>query len=306
MSLDVAVLSDDELVVALATWSGRVAAGEAVLLGLLGELDARGAWAQVGVLSCAHWAAWKLGLTPTTAREKVRVARALRDLPLLAERMSQGQVSYSQVRAITRVATAADEADWIELARHTTAAQLVKTTRGVDRCRQDPQPEHAQPEAVSVSWSDDGYLLLKLRISPAHAPGVLARLEEAQTAEQTDRDRASAELAADLASRPDASAEASAPPFAEPYDYQEPTYPTLPPRVGLFDEHSPADHEALQAWHAERDRRRALRDAAHAWQEYVEQQTAARQLQNDRASLTDGLIRALTRPESLKNGVRYR
>jgi hypothetical protein len=124
MSLDVAALSDDELVVELATWSGRVAAGEAVVLRLLGELDVREAWGQVGVLSCAHWAAWKLGLTLTTAREKVRVARGLRDLPLLTERFSSGRVSYAQVRAITRVATAADEADWIELARHTTAAQL--------------------------------------------------------------------------------------------------------------------------------------------------------------------------------------
>lgn len=143
--------------VQLATWSGRVAAGEAVVLQLLGELDARDAWAQTGVLSCA------------------------------------------QTRAITRVATPADEAEWVELARHTTAAQLEKTTRGVDRCRQDPTPQHEQPESASVSWGDDGYVLLQLRISPAHAPGVLARLEDARAAEQHDRDRLYADLAADLA-----------------------------------------------------------------------------------------------------------
>lgn len=56
MDLDVDGLSDDELRGQLMTWAGRVAAGEAVLLRLLGELDEREAWAQDGVLSCAHWA----------------------------------------------------------------------------------------------------------------------------------------------------------------------------------------------------------------------------------------------------------
>jgi hypothetical protein len=69
MILDVAALSDDDLVVELACWSGRVAAGEARVLRLLGELDVRERWAEVGVLSCAHWASWKLGLILVTARD---------------------------------------------------------------------------------------------------------------------------------------------------------------------------------------------------------------------------------------------
>lgn len=47
-------LSDDDLLGALTTWAGRVGAGEAELLRLLGELDARGTWATWGALSCAH------------------------------------------------------------------------------------------------------------------------------------------------------------------------------------------------------------------------------------------------------------
>jgi hypothetical protein len=216
MILDVAALSDDELELQLATWAGRLAAGEGQLLVLLGELDVREGWAQIGVLSCAHWAAWKLGLTLPTAREKVRVARSLRDLPQLTARMSAGRVSYAQVRAITRVATAADEGEWIELARHTTAAQLEKASRGVDRCRQDPKPAHEQPPAVTISWDDDGSLLLTIRISPHEAPAVLARLEQARAAEQTDRDKLYTDLATDLVSEPDVSAETPAAPPTGP------------------------------------------------------------------------------------------
>jgi hypothetical protein len=303
MSLDVAALSDDELVVELATWSGRVAAGEGLVLRLLGELDAREAWAQIGVLSCAHWAAWKLGLTLTTAREKVRVARCLRDLPLLTDRMAQGRVSYAQVRAITRVATPANEADWIELARHTTASQLEKTARGVDRCRQDPASGSELPEAFRTSWDDDGFLVLQVRISPTEAPAVLARLQDARAAEQADRDRLYADLTTDLRASPamrGASAEAPAPPFAEPYDYHEPPYPVVPQRVGLFDEPDPAGQAAIKAYRVELKRRQVLRDAARAWQDHVQAQAGAAELPSARASLADGLVRALLRPEGLK------
>ena len=98
MDLDVDVLTDDELRDAITTWAGRVAAGEARLLQLIGELDAREAWGMHGVVSCAHWVAWRRGLTQVTAQEKVRVARALRSLPLTAEAFGQGRLSYAQVR----------------------------------------------------------------------------------------------------------------------------------------------------------------------------------------------------------------
>jgi hypothetical protein len=53
--MDLDALTDDQLRDEVTTWAGRVAAGEAVLLRLVGELDAREAWAMYGVLSCAHW-----------------------------------------------------------------------------------------------------------------------------------------------------------------------------------------------------------------------------------------------------------
>jgi len=113
-----------------AIWAGRVAAGEARLLTLIGEFDRREAWSGAGLLSCAHWLSWRLGMGLTAAHERVRVARAPQGLPLLVEAFGAGQLSWTQVRAVTRVATGADEASWVELARSATGAQLESLVRG--------------------------------------------------------------------------------------------------------------------------------------------------------------------------------
>ncbi|MDQ1632230.1 MAG: hypothetical protein QOC80_2202 [Frankiaceae bacterium] len=117
----------------LTTWAGRTAAGEARLLALLGEFDARCGWAGVGVRSCAHWATWRLGWSHTTAMEKVRVARALRSLPTIRGAFGAGRVSFSQVRALTRIATPANEHVFLELARVASAGQLEAIVGGIRR-----------------------------------------------------------------------------------------------------------------------------------------------------------------------------
>src|SRR5438874_2133817 len=118
--MDVALLSDDELVESVLTWSARIACAEAKLLDLIAELDEREVWAQHGVSSCARWLSWKVGWSSSTARERCRVARALPALPLIREALGGGQLSYSQVRALTRVATGQDQTRWLALARSST------------------------------------------------------------------------------------------------------------------------------------------------------------------------------------------
>lgn len=99
-------------------------------------------------------------------------------------------MSYAQVRAITRVATAEDEQVWVDLARHCTGAQLDKAARGATRAKPSDQESSTRPvkPAAQVRWDDDGDLVLTLRIPAHQAPGVLAALEQCQAAEQTDRD----------------------------------------------------------------------------------------------------------------------
>src|SRR5688572_14863926 len=84
------------------------------LLVRLREFDEREGWN--GFLSCAHWLGWRTGIDLGAGREKVRVARALAQLPQLSGAMERGEVSYSKVRALTRIATPANESQLLELA----------------------------------------------------------------------------------------------------------------------------------------------------------------------------------------------
>src|SRR5262249_36203665 len=119
----------------IAELSAHLEAATARLLDLIREFDARGGWGN-GFRSCAHWLSWRVGLDLGAAREKVRVARALGQLPLLAAALACGELSYAKVRALTRVATAETEARLLTVGRHGTAEHVERIVRGwrrVDR-----------------------------------------------------------------------------------------------------------------------------------------------------------------------------
>jgi len=94
------------------------------LLADLHEYDQRGGWHVQGALSCAHWLSWRVGWELVTARERVRVANKLAAFPAIDDALRRGEVSYSKVRAMVRVATPANEALLLDHARSMTAAQL--------------------------------------------------------------------------------------------------------------------------------------------------------------------------------------
>ncbi|MCB1690841.1 MAG: DUF222 domain-containing protein, partial [Halioglobus sp.] len=79
------------------------------LLTLIREFDERHGWSGAGMKSCAHWLNWKCGIAMGAAREKVRIAHALNDLPQISSALRGGKVSFSKVRAMTRVATPQNE-----------------------------------------------------------------------------------------------------------------------------------------------------------------------------------------------------
>jgi hypothetical protein len=190
--MDATSLSNEQLIDHVRTWAARVARGEAELLDLIGELDAREAWAVHGITSCADWLCWQLGWCDTTARERVRVARALRELPLIRAELGLRRLSYSQVRAVTRIATPDDEPRWLQLARQCTGAQLDKIARGADRARAADTGDGERPvkKPAHVQWDDDGDLILTLRFPAHEAVPVLAVLEQHQAAVQADREAA--------------------------------------------------------------------------------------------------------------------
>lgn len=96
-------LSTRELESELLGLAGHIAAAKCRFLQLLAEFDGRGGWVGPGVRSCAHWLSWQAGMSLRTAAEHVRVAHALAKLPQVTEAFAAGRLSYSKVRAITRV-----------------------------------------------------------------------------------------------------------------------------------------------------------------------------------------------------------
>src|SRR5215813_13617899 len=113
------------------------------LLADLRAFDARGGWHVQGAASCAHWLAWRVGWDLVTARDHVRVARKLAEFSLIDDALRRGEVSYSKVRAMLRVATPANELLLLDHARLMTASQLEALCRKyavVQRHGQDPQP----------------------------------------------------------------------------------------------------------------------------------------------------------------------
>src|SRR5213594_2507447 len=113
----------------IAELSAHLDAATARLLDLIREFDARGGWGN-GFRSCAEWLSWRVGLDLGAARERVRVARALEMLPLLAGALARGELSYAKVRALTRAATPETEERLLAVGRAGTACHVERIVRG--------------------------------------------------------------------------------------------------------------------------------------------------------------------------------
>src|SRR6476660_10389231 len=100
----------------IAVLAAKVDIGTHRLLTCIRRFDESEEWGHQGARTCADWLAWRIGLAPGAAREKVRVARALAKLPAIDTAMASGRLSYAKARALTRVATAANEARLVEIA----------------------------------------------------------------------------------------------------------------------------------------------------------------------------------------------
>ena len=163
-------------------------------LGLVAEFDRREGWAAWGCKSSAHWLAWQCALTPSAAREQVRVARRLAELPLIREAFGRGKLSYSQVRALVRVATPDLEPTLLEFAGHSTAAQLeriLRAYRGVVRRELSPDDVAHGETYLVCEHDDDGSLTLRGRLPAEEGALVLKALEAARDSLREQSDSAS-------------------------------------------------------------------------------------------------------------------
>ena len=153
----------------IAELSVHLEAATARLLDLIRKFDAHGGWGN-GFRSCADWLSWRVGLDPGAARERVRVARALGTLPLLARALAQGELSYAKVRALTRVATPETEEQLLAFGRAGTAAHVERLVRGWRRMDRIAEARETERRHVSrelhVYQDGDGMMAVRGRLTP--------------------------------------------------------------------------------------------------------------------------------------------
>src|SRR5262252_7872630 len=146
--------------------AGHLAAATCRFLVLLGDFDARRGWASWEMSSCAAWLSWKCQLSSGTAREHVRVARALRGLPVIRARFAAGKLSYAKVRALTRIAAPATEAGLAGLAGPMTANQLERFARAHRQVTQADDAQARVRRRVVWRFEEDGSLSGTFRLPP--------------------------------------------------------------------------------------------------------------------------------------------
>src|SRR5437762_6089914 len=152
----------------IAELSAHLDAATAHLLALIREFDARGGWSN-GFSCCAAWLSWRVGLAPGAAREHVRVARALGTLPLLARALARAELSYSKIRALTRVATPETEERLLAVGRAGTTEHVERIVRGWRRVDRNAEAREAARQhagrALHVYPDEDGAVTVRGRLT---------------------------------------------------------------------------------------------------------------------------------------------
>jgi hypothetical protein len=165
-------------------------AAEYRLLTLIREFDQKQLWAEPGLCSCAHWLNFKCGIGMNAAREKVRVAHALANLPKISVAFERGTLSYSKVRAMTRIADSDTEDYLLMIAEHGTAHHVEKL---VAQCRQAKRLEEAEQadeqyrqRELTHYYDHDGCLVIKARMPANKGALVVKALEMAMDCERDE------------------------------------------------------------------------------------------------------------------------
>src|SRR4051812_17573690 len=182
---DLAELPIDRLEADIASLAAELARRLEQWLALVAEFDRRGGARRWGFRGTAEWLAWQCGLTARTAREHVRVARALGERPLVRAGLASGELSYSKVRALSRAPSSEDDAALVALAHGATAGEVERVVRqlrsapsaGVDMANW----VHAR-RFLDWSWEPDGSLSIRGRLAAEDGAAFIEMIETSAAA----------------------------------------------------------------------------------------------------------------------------
>jgi hypothetical protein len=84
----------------------------------------------LGFASFSEYVERSFGYRPRSTQEKLRVAEALEELPVLTEALEQGTLHWSAVRELSRVAVSENERKWLAIAQGKSVRQLEELVAG--------------------------------------------------------------------------------------------------------------------------------------------------------------------------------
>jgi Domain of unknown function (DUF222)/HNH endonuclease len=178
---DLSVVDNDGLAEHICSFASRISAATCLFLLAIAEYDRRRAWAEWECRSMVDWLSWHCQTSRVTAAQYCRTAAALLSLPVIRERFSAGVLSYSQVRALVKVATPANEEMFVEWAAHMTANQLERLTATYQRCRaatEQTARERDRRRTFSWGYEEDGSVTGMFRLAPEQAAVLIRAISE--------------------------------------------------------------------------------------------------------------------------------
>ncbi|MFZ4718551.1 MAG: HNH endonuclease [Ilumatobacteraceae bacterium] len=174
-------------------WQGaaNLTAAEHDWLRAVAAFDRRRGWERWEAHSCAHWLSWQVSLDLGAAREKVRVAHALDRFALIAAAMADGTLSYSKVRAISRIATPATEQALVEMALGATTNQVERMVSARRRAEPSDDDQDRAQWAERGMWHrvrPNGSVAITLVLPPVEATTFLSAVEQYAPPAEPDDD----------------------------------------------------------------------------------------------------------------------
>ena len=169
----------------------RINAAEYEFLMLVREFDLRQGWKAYLFNNCAEWLNMKCGIAVSTGRDKVRVATALFDLPLISEAFAEGELSYSKVRSLVRVATPRNEEDLLAFSLPATVTQVQAHCKQLGNAQRASSTADAnqlhQRRALHSFYHGDGSMKITVELPKETGDLVIKALEIAMTAQETEQ-----------------------------------------------------------------------------------------------------------------------
>ena len=176
---DAAPMPMERLEARICELAGHLTAATCQFLMLVADFDARQGWADWEMPSCAAWLSWRCQIAPGTARDQVRVARALGGFPLITAEFAAGRLSYAKVRALTRIVTPETEADLLEMALPMTAGQLERFAQAHRRVTREQEQLVRSRRKFCWQWAGDFEFAFRGLLPPEEAAVVLQALRAA-------------------------------------------------------------------------------------------------------------------------------